>query len=59
MKKGTYRKWKENRVIKEEYRQLAKNYRDGIRRAKAENEQWLARDSKSNNNQKSILQICD
>ena len=43
-----YRKWKEGQAFKDEYRQAARKCRDGIRRAKAENELRLARETKSN-----------
>ena len=47
-KEDMYRKWKEGQATKEEYRQAARKCRDGLRRAKAENEMKLARDTKSN-----------
>ena len=50
-KKDMYRKWKEGQTTKDDgYRQVARKCRDGIMRAKAENELRLARDTKSNKN---------
>ena len=43
-----YRKWKEGQATKDEYSQVARKCRDGIRRAKAENDLRLTRDTKSN-----------
>ena len=42
IKKDTHRKWKEGQATKEEYRQVARNCKDGIRRAKAENDLRIA-----------------
>ena len=47
-KKDTYRKWKEGQATREEYRQVAQNCRNSVRKAKAENELRLARNAKSN-----------
>ena len=43
-------------ATKEGYIQVTKNYMDGIRKAKVDNDLRLARDSKSNN-KNSILQV--
>ncbi|KFZ45725.1 hypothetical protein N321_12356, partial [Antrostomus carolinensis] len=47
-KKETYRGWKEGRVTWEEYRQITREARDQVRKAKALTELNLARDVKGN-----------
>ena len=46
-KNDTYSKWKESQATKEGDREMARNCRDGILKAKPENELRLARDTKS------------
>ena len=58
LKKETCKKWKEGKATKAEYRQIARNYRDRIRRAKVENDLKLATDTKSNKTIIIILQVC-
>lgn len=56
-KKGHIEEVDGRQITKEEYRQVAKNYWDGVKKAKAENELWLARDAKSSK-KKNSLGIC-
>ena len=43
-----HRQWKQGHVAWEDYRDVVQMYRDGIRKAKAQTEQSLARDAKNN-----------
>ncbi|MDF8238690.1 hypothetical protein P4715_15035, partial [Listeria monocytogenes] len=47
-KKEAYKKWKVGHMTREEYKNIAREYRNEIRRAKSHLELQLARDVKSN-----------
>ena len=47
-KRDRYREWKGGQATKEEHREVEQHCRNGIRKAQAENELRLRRDTKSN-----------